>query len=40
MAGGTAKPEAIRAVLLSGLLRGLLTDERTAAALIGPKPGG
>lgn len=40
VAGGTAKPEAIRAVLLSGLLRGLLTDERTAAALIGPRPGG
>ena len=40
VAGGTAKPEAIRAVLLSGLLRGLLTDERTAAALVGPKPGG
>lgn len=40
VAGGTAKPEAIRAVLSSGLLHGLLTDERTASALLGPKPGG
>ena len=40
VAGGTAKPDAIRAVLSSGLLHGLLTDERTAAALLGPKPGG
>lgn len=40
VAGGTAKPEAIRAVLGSGLLHGLLTDERTASALVGPKPGG
>lgn len=39
VAGGTTKPEAIRAVLSSGLLHGLLTDERTAAALLGPKPG-
>lgn len=39
VAGGSAKPEAIRAVLLSGLLHGLLTDERTASALVGPKPG-
>ncbi len=37
VAGGTAKPEAIRAVLSSGLLHGLLTDERTATALLGPK---
>ena len=37
VAGGTAKPEAIRAVLSSGLLHGLLTDERTASALLGPK---
>ena len=40
IAGGRAKPEAIRAVLSSGLLHGLLTDERTAAALVGPKSGG
>ena len=37
VAGGTAKPDAIRAVLASGLLHGLLTDERTASALLGPK---
>ena len=37
VAGGTAKPDAIRAVLTSGLLHGLLTDERTAGALLGPK---
>ncbi len=36
VAGGTAKPDAIRAVLSSGLLHGLLTDERTAGALLGP----
>ncbi len=36
IAGGTAKPEAMRAVLASGLLHGLLTDERTANALVGP----
>ena len=40
VAGGTSKPEAIRAVLSSGLLHGLLTDERTATALIGPRSGG
>lgn len=40
VAGGVAKPEAIRAVLSSGLVHGLLTDERTAGALVGPKPGG
>ena len=37
VAGGTAKPDAIRAVLASGLLDGLLTDETTAAALVGPQ---
>ena len=36
VAGGTLKPAAIRAVLESGMLHGLLTDERTARALIGP----
>ena len=40
VAGGTAKPDAIRAVLSSGLVHGLLTDERTAGALLGPKAGG
>ena len=40
VAGGSAKPAAVRAVLSSGLLHGLLTDERTAAALVGPKSGG
>ena len=39
VAGGANKPEAIRAVLASGLLHGLLTDERTASVLIGPQPG-
>ncbi len=38
IAGGTAKLQAIRAVLGSGLLHGLLTEERTAAALVRPKP--
>ena len=38
VAGGTARREAIRAVLSSGLLHGLLTDERTAADLVGPRP--
>ncbi len=36
VAGGTAKPAAIRAVLESGMLHGLLTDERTAQSLAGP----
>lgn len=36
VAGGTAKPTAIRAALESGMLHGLLTDERTAKSLIGP----
>lgn len=38
VAGGNAKREAIHAVLSSGLLHGLLTDERTAAELVGPRP--
>ncbi|MCC7274984.1 MAG: sugar-binding transcriptional regulator [Alphaproteobacteria bacterium] len=33
IAGGTAKTEAVGAVLASGLLQGLITDERTAAGL-------
>ena len=36
LAGGTVKVEAIRAVLASGLLSGLITDERTARALAEP----
>jgi DNA-binding transcriptional regulator LsrR (DeoR family) len=39
VAGGASKPDAIRAVLASGLLHGLLTDETTAKVLIGPYPG-
>ncbi len=34
VAGGSAKPAAIRAVLRSGLLHGLITDERTARDLV------
>ncbi len=37
VAGGVRKPAAIRAVLQSGLLHGLLTDERTAQILAGPR---
>lgn len=36
VAGGPAKVEAIRAVLASRRLSGLITDERTARALLGP----
>jgi DNA-binding transcriptional regulator LsrR (DeoR family) len=39
IAGGAVKPPAIRAILESGLLHGLLTDERTAKALVGPSSG-
>jgi DNA-binding transcriptional regulator LsrR (DeoR family) len=35
LAGGPAKVRAIGAVLRSGLLAGLITDERTAEALVG-----
>lgn len=38
VAGGAVKPAAIRAVLESGWLHGLLTDERTAKLLVGPLP--
>lgn len=38
VAGGAVKPAAIRSVLESGLLHGLLTDERTARALASPSP--
>lgn len=35
VAGGAMKVAAIRAVLASGLLKGLITDERTARAILG-----
>ena len=35
IAGGTAKVDALKAVLRSGLLRGLVTDEATARGLAG-----
>lgn len=34
LAGGDGKAEAIRSVLMSGFLSGLITDERTATALV------
>lgn len=39
LAGGLSKVDAIRAVLKSGRLYGLITDERTAKALIGQPNG-
>lgn len=39
LAGGTSKTQAIRAILKSGLLFGLITDEATARRLIEDKPG-
>jgi DNA-binding transcriptional regulator LsrR (DeoR family) len=39
LAGGTSKTQAIRAVLESGLLYGLITDEATAKRLVKDKPG-
>jgi DNA-binding transcriptional regulator LsrR (DeoR family) len=39
LAGGTAKTQAIRAILASGLLYGLITDEATAKRLVKEKPG-
>jgi DNA-binding transcriptional regulator LsrR (DeoR family) len=39
LAGGSAKTEAIRAILTSGLLFGLITDEATARRLVTAKPG-
>ncbi len=39
LAGGLSKADAIRAVLKSGRLYGLITDERTAKALVG-RPNG
>ncbi len=38
MAGGAIKVDAIRAVLASGLLSGLITDERTARAIVETAP--
>jgi DNA-binding transcriptional regulator LsrR (DeoR family) len=39
LAGGTTKTQAIRSILLSGLLHGLITDEATARRLVATKPG-
>jgi DNA-binding transcriptional regulator LsrR (DeoR family) len=39
LAGGSSKTQAIRAILLSGLLFGLITDEATARRLVTTKPG-
>ncbi len=39
IAGGKSKVAAIRAVLASGLIRGLITDERTAQALVADEVG-
>jgi DNA-binding transcriptional regulator LsrR (DeoR family) len=40
LAGGMSKVQAIRAILESGLLFGLITDEATALRLVKEKPGG
>jgi len=34
IAGGRSKTDAIRSVLASGLIYGIITDERTARALL------
>ena len=39
IAGGKSKVAAIKAVLASGLIRGLITDERTARALVADEVG-
>jgi DNA-binding transcriptional regulator LsrR (DeoR family) len=39
LAGGTSKTQAVRAILASGLLHGLITDEATAKRLVSQKPG-
>jgi DNA-binding transcriptional regulator LsrR (DeoR family) len=39
LAGGTSKTQAVRSILNSGLLYGLITDEATARRLINQKPG-
>lgn len=38
VAGGVEKVEALRAVLCSGLLKGLITDEATGRSLVGEEP--
>ena len=38
LAGGTSKVRAIRAILKSGLLYGLITDEVTARSLVEKNP--
>jgi DNA-binding transcriptional regulator LsrR (DeoR family) len=38
VAGGKTKTGAIRSILMSGLLTGLITDERTAYALLRDDP--
>ena len=40
MAGGKVKAAAIRSVLNSNFLTGLITDERTARSLAEPMPDG
>ena len=39
LAGGTSKTQAVRSILNSGLLHGLITDEATARCLVAEKPG-
>lgn len=39
LAGGTAKTQAIHAILASGFLHGLITDEATARRLVSENPG-
>lgn len=39
LAGGSSKTQAIRAILQSGLLHGLITDEATARRLVKERPG-
>ncbi len=39
LVGGTSKTQAVRSLLLSGLLHGLITDEATARRLVKEKPG-
>jgi DNA-binding transcriptional regulator LsrR (DeoR family) len=39
IAGGAGKVVAIRAALEGGFLKGLITDEATATALVGDEPG-
>jgi DNA-binding transcriptional regulator LsrR (DeoR family) len=39
LAGGSSKTQAIRSILSSGLLYGLITDEATAKIIVKTKPG-